>query len=164
CEPAPAARISTPCSTALTASPGRRGPRSRGIRARSSPPWSAAPRCGSSPRAGARCGGWSREPSSDRVRPPRLVPPVHVVGPTHAGKKPRRKVLELAGVSPSEVAREERPVRARARALDGHAIVALEIAKLVGLARLRRNALSAQRQRQLPREIIARITFGAVND
>ena len=67
-------------------------------------------------------------------------------------------------MSPSEVAREERPARALARAFDGHAIVVLEIAKLVGPARLCRNALSSQRQRQLPREIIAAVTLGAVND
>jgi len=67
-------------------------------------------------------------------------------------------------VAPSEVTRKERPAADLARALDGHAVVVLEIADLVGFARLRRNALSVQCQRQSPREIIAGVTLRTVND
>lgn len=98
------------------------------------------------------------------MRPPRLVAPIHITGPARAGEKPRRKVLELTGMSPSEVAREERPAGALACALEGHAIVFLEVANLVDLARDCRNALSAQCQRQVPREIMAGISLRTVND
>jgi hypothetical protein len=67
-------------------------------------------------------------------------------------------------VSPSEVAREGRPAGALATALEGHGVEILEIGNVVGLACLGRNARSAQRQGQLPREIVAGITPGTVND
>jgi len=65
---------------------------------------------------------------------------------------------------PREVPREERPAGPLARALDGDAVVVLQIRNGVGLARLCLDALPAQRQGQLPREGIAELARGWVND